>query len=322
MTDLTLHSAHNRIELYTWGDDQCCLPKGAVRATLNNAGEPAGPRSESRRGAGPRDLAGVRRGAQPEPGRAARSQASPGGAPDQRPSQLRSAHQDGRGRHRLVRRRRADVSALHLGTGVGGPAVDRARQHRAGRPRAQRARGAAAGVVGRGEPALHPEPPTGTDDLPGAGSGRQPEHESRRSDGAGGERAPAGIPRRPPSRRSCCSPFRATPRSNRSASPIRSRERLLDAGERSAGGGALHPELRRRDAERRHRAASFRRRHAGADAHRAAVRLLPRRQRQRRQHRRRQPRSHRVALRRHRRRMERAAGRRGDRSGAARSRFS
>ena len=39
MTDLTLHSAHNRIELYTWGDDQCCLPKGAVRASLNNAGQ-------------------------------------------------------------------------------------------------------------------------------------------------------------------------------------------------------------------------------------------------------------------------------------------
>jgi hypothetical protein len=39
MTDLTLHSAHNRIELYTWGDDQCCLPAGAVRATLNNTSQ-------------------------------------------------------------------------------------------------------------------------------------------------------------------------------------------------------------------------------------------------------------------------------------------
>jgi hypothetical protein len=35
----TLHSAplraaRNRIELYTWGDERCCLPKGATRATL------------------------------------------------------------------------------------------------------------------------------------------------------------------------------------------------------------------------------------------------------------------------------------------------
>lgn len=30
----TLHSRHNRIEFYTWGDRRCCLPKGATRATL------------------------------------------------------------------------------------------------------------------------------------------------------------------------------------------------------------------------------------------------------------------------------------------------
>jgi hypothetical protein len=36
---LTLHAAHNRIELYTWGDDDCCLPKGAVRATLDDTGQ-------------------------------------------------------------------------------------------------------------------------------------------------------------------------------------------------------------------------------------------------------------------------------------------
>lgn len=34
--DLTLHSAHNAINLYTWDDTECCLPKGATRATLFN----------------------------------------------------------------------------------------------------------------------------------------------------------------------------------------------------------------------------------------------------------------------------------------------
>lgn len=34
--DLTLHSAHNTINLYTWDDTECCLPKGATRATLFN----------------------------------------------------------------------------------------------------------------------------------------------------------------------------------------------------------------------------------------------------------------------------------------------
>jgi len=33
---LTLHSAHNEIKLYTWDDTECCLPKGATRATLLN----------------------------------------------------------------------------------------------------------------------------------------------------------------------------------------------------------------------------------------------------------------------------------------------
>jgi hypothetical protein len=32
--DATLHSAHNEMPLYTWGDRRCCLPKGATRATL------------------------------------------------------------------------------------------------------------------------------------------------------------------------------------------------------------------------------------------------------------------------------------------------
>lgn len=34
--DLTLHSAHNTIKFYTWDDTECCLPKGATRATLQN----------------------------------------------------------------------------------------------------------------------------------------------------------------------------------------------------------------------------------------------------------------------------------------------
>jgi len=33
---LTLRSAHNEIKFYTWDDTECCLPKGATRATLNN----------------------------------------------------------------------------------------------------------------------------------------------------------------------------------------------------------------------------------------------------------------------------------------------
>lgn len=33
--DLTLHFAHNEMEFYTWGDRECCLPKGATRATLD-----------------------------------------------------------------------------------------------------------------------------------------------------------------------------------------------------------------------------------------------------------------------------------------------
>jgi hypothetical protein len=34
MEPVTTHAAHNEIHFYTWGDDDCCLPKGAVRATL------------------------------------------------------------------------------------------------------------------------------------------------------------------------------------------------------------------------------------------------------------------------------------------------
>ncbi|PSR19019.1 putative baseplate assembly protein, partial [filamentous cyanobacterium CCP3] len=37
--DLTLYEAHNEIQFYTWGDRQCCLPKGATSATLLDAWE-------------------------------------------------------------------------------------------------------------------------------------------------------------------------------------------------------------------------------------------------------------------------------------------
>jgi Baseplate J-like protein len=36
MHKITLRSAHNRISFYTWSDEQCCLPKGATRATLRD----------------------------------------------------------------------------------------------------------------------------------------------------------------------------------------------------------------------------------------------------------------------------------------------
>jgi len=34
--DVILHEAHNEIRFHTWGDDRCCLPSGATRATLLN----------------------------------------------------------------------------------------------------------------------------------------------------------------------------------------------------------------------------------------------------------------------------------------------
>ena len=46
-TTSTLHSAHNEIAFYTWGDRRCCLPAGATRATL--AGHLPRPRGGRRR---------------------------------------------------------------------------------------------------------------------------------------------------------------------------------------------------------------------------------------------------------------------------------
>lgn len=37
--DLAIYENHNKISFHTWGNTQCCLPKGATRATLSN--EPA-----------------------------------------------------------------------------------------------------------------------------------------------------------------------------------------------------------------------------------------------------------------------------------------
>jgi len=41
-TTLTVVAAHSAIRLHTWGDEQCCLPRGSVRATLVDA-PPAAP---------------------------------------------------------------------------------------------------------------------------------------------------------------------------------------------------------------------------------------------------------------------------------------
>lgn len=38
MYPVNIYKHYNQIEFYTWGDDDCCLPKGATRASLNNEG--------------------------------------------------------------------------------------------------------------------------------------------------------------------------------------------------------------------------------------------------------------------------------------------
>jgi hypothetical protein len=37
--DLRVYQAHNEIRFYTWGDEECCLPAGATRATLRRQNE-------------------------------------------------------------------------------------------------------------------------------------------------------------------------------------------------------------------------------------------------------------------------------------------
>lgn len=44
-TPIKLYEAHNEIRIYTWGDEQCCLPKGATSATLIDPG--AAPQPET-----------------------------------------------------------------------------------------------------------------------------------------------------------------------------------------------------------------------------------------------------------------------------------
>ncbi|HEX6729792.1 MAG TPA: putative baseplate assembly protein [Pyrinomonadaceae bacterium] len=39
MVEATLHQANNEIHFYTWGNDRCCLPKGATSATLKQSNE-------------------------------------------------------------------------------------------------------------------------------------------------------------------------------------------------------------------------------------------------------------------------------------------
>jgi hypothetical protein len=39
MAPLTLRAAHSCLRFHTWGDDRCCLPKGATRATLVRRGD-------------------------------------------------------------------------------------------------------------------------------------------------------------------------------------------------------------------------------------------------------------------------------------------
>lgn len=39
MAKANLHQANNEIHFYTWGNDRCCLPKGATRATLKQSNE-------------------------------------------------------------------------------------------------------------------------------------------------------------------------------------------------------------------------------------------------------------------------------------------
>ena len=42
---IALHAAHDEIPLYAWGDRQCCLPRGATRATLRDTWSPDQPQT-------------------------------------------------------------------------------------------------------------------------------------------------------------------------------------------------------------------------------------------------------------------------------------
>ena len=44
-TEFHLRAAHNEIAFYTWGDSQCCLPRGSTSATLRDAWLPTAPQN-------------------------------------------------------------------------------------------------------------------------------------------------------------------------------------------------------------------------------------------------------------------------------------
>jgi hypothetical protein len=50
MHDILLYPEHNEMHFYTWGDDRCCLPKGATSATLRDLSAGDDPRLLLRRG--------------------------------------------------------------------------------------------------------------------------------------------------------------------------------------------------------------------------------------------------------------------------------
>ena len=138
MSDEVLYDAHERFDFWTWGDEGCCLPRGATSATLLGdhpqlkAGdvlvlaEVAGPRTRQRRGRRPGEARG-----------GAADERRPGERPVRRP--LREPA-DERGRRRdgdrVGRGGRAAVPALHLRRGA--PGARRRRgvgEHRARRSR-------------------------------------------------------------------------------------------------------------------------------------------------------------------------------------------
>jgi hypothetical protein len=53
--ELRLFAAHNRLRFYTWGDSECCLPRGATSATLFDGAPPSCPQQPERKSAEPSD---------------------------------------------------------------------------------------------------------------------------------------------------------------------------------------------------------------------------------------------------------------------------
>ena len=133
-TPLVLYRAHNAIGFYTWGDDECCLPRGATRAFLRDddadrlrlragdvlileevLGALTGAAADADPTAAPRGAADARRPRGTAFGRRARRAA---GA-------ARSAHRRAAGRDRVGRRRRAALPAVPVASAIGGVLVAR-----------------------------------------------------------------------------------------------------------------------------------------------------------------------------------------------------